>query len=719
MRTVWTGFVLAVALAAWTWAAEPTATELSPGDKVEIKWLGKPVMAEFVEYSANGWVRVKFFNDGIQMTPSLPPGEVRLLGRSKETIGTTSSNRPLRTWTDRSGKFKTKARFVELSGDELTLETSEGKKLTIALEKLSDADQAMARKVAAKVAPAPSMTGRPDEGTPLAAGPGPTPDPATTAEVMPLKLAKADWSGCRTIKLGTPKPWAVPIDSATPSTGLVAKAIPLPSSTKQADRRMFESVDGLLIARDAARAGVIVTDRDPLARSTSMTFFVVDLAEGKTVDTVPWPSTLMPVDLDPSGTQVLANFDFSMDPGATDRPIGVWKLGDRSAEAVNAWDPTPPGKFPQVSADATVFTTFVDAAHVLTLSFQGTLTMWDVAKAKAVYRIEVNNRCLPAVSPGRKQLAAVTDSGVWLFNALTGEPLGQVAGSLDHAGPLSFRPDGGQLAALSMHGLMVWDLATGDQAYDIHFQFPIASGSIDWLFGGYVLAGGTNLIDLERRVILWNYQFRESTGQLRPSGELGGLLWCASEAHYTRERVLFSAVLPHESARTMAASLDPDKVLAVRPGAKVTLDISIQGSPEEQQRVRQGLTARLEASGLVVAEGQTLVAKATTETGPSREITYRAVAKGEEKASTKPYICRLQLLDHGMKIWERTASSFAPMFLGIKEGETAQQALAIYERFPLGFFETEKIPCFIARQPSNSAYGASEVTSQGVIDASR
>jgi hypothetical protein len=160
---------------------------------------------------------------------------------------------------------------------------------------------------------------------------------------MPLKLAKADWSGCRTIKLGTPKPWAVPIDSATPSTGLVAKAIPLPSSTKQADRRMFESVDGLLIARDAARAGVIVTDRDPLARSTSMTFFVVDLAEGKTVDTVPWPSTLMPVDLDPSGTQVLANFDFSMDPGATDRPIGVWKLGDRSAEAVNAWDPTPPG----------------------------------------------------------------------------------------------------------------------------------------------------------------------------------------------------------------------------------------------------------------------------------------------------------------------------------------------------------------------------------------
>jgi hypothetical protein len=59
------------------------------------------------------------------------------------------------------------------------------------------------------------------------------------------------------------------------------------------------------------------------------------------------------------------------------------------------------------------------------------------------------------------------------------------------------------------------------------------------------------------------------------------------------------------------------------------------------------------------------------------------------------------------------------MFLGIKEGETAQQALAIYERFPLGFFETEKIPCFIARQPSNSAYGASEVTSQGVIDASR
>jgi hypothetical protein len=721
MRTVLTGVILAVVLAALGWAAEPTAMQLSPGDKVEVKWVGKPVVAEFVEYSPTGWVTVKFVADGIQMTPSFPPGQVRPLGRSNEVAGTTSK-RPLRTWTDKSGKFKTKARFVQLSGDELTLETIEGKKITIALEKLSEADQAMARKVDAKVSPAPTMAGKPDEGPPLAGGPGPEPSPPPAAEVMPLDLAKADWSGCRTIDLGTPKPWAVPIDSATPVAGLSAKAIPLPPSTKQADRRMFESVSGLLISRDAARAGVIVTDRDPLVSSKSMTIFVVDLAEGKTVDTVPWPSKLMPVDVDPSGTHVLANYDFSMAPGETDRPIGVWKLGDQSAEAVNAWDPSPPGKFPRVSPDATVFTTFVDAAHVLTLSFEGTLTMWDVAKAKALYRIEVNNRCLPAVSPGRKQLAAVTDSGVWLLNALTGEPLGRVAGSLDHAGPLSFRPDGGQLAALSRHGLMVWDLSTGEQAYDIHFQFPIATGSIDWLFGGYVLAGGTKLIDLERRVLLWDYQFSESIGQLRQSGELGGFLYCASEAQYTRERVLFSAVLPHESARQMAASLDPEKVLAVRPGAKITLDISIQGSPEEQQRVRQGLTESLEASGLVVADGQTLVAKATTEVGPSREITYRfnsALAKGDEKATSKPYICRLQLLDHGTKVWERTASSSAPMFVRIKEGETAQQALAPYERFPLSFFENKKIPRYIARQPNNRAYGTGSLTPQGVVDASR
>jgi hypothetical protein len=48
---------------------------------------------------------------------------------------------PSRTWTDSTGKFKRQGRLLELDGDTVVLETSEGKTLRIPLEKLSKQDR--------------------------------------------------------------------------------------------------------------------------------------------------------------------------------------------------------------------------------------------------------------------------------------------------------------------------------------------------------------------------------------------------------------------------------------------------------------------------------------------------------------------------------------------------------------------------------------------------
>jgi len=61
-----------------------------------------------------------------------------------------------RPWTDSTGKRTVEAEFVSLADGKVTLKKADGKTVTIALDKLSAADQKVAKELAAKKAPAPA-----------------------------------------------------------------------------------------------------------------------------------------------------------------------------------------------------------------------------------------------------------------------------------------------------------------------------------------------------------------------------------------------------------------------------------------------------------------------------------------------------------------------------------------------------------------------------------
>jgi hypothetical protein len=114
------------------------------GDKVRVAWAGKIEDAEVVNVGSNGWVTVKFWRNGIEMTPTLPPDDIEVAAKK-------SSVKPeakLRTWSSKGGKFKMKARFVELKDDAVALEKEGGDTVTVAMDKLSDDDQKVARQLA-------------------------------------------------------------------------------------------------------------------------------------------------------------------------------------------------------------------------------------------------------------------------------------------------------------------------------------------------------------------------------------------------------------------------------------------------------------------------------------------------------------------------------------------------------------------------------------------
>lgn len=66
-----------------------------------------------------------------------------------DRVRTLSAEANVRTWTDATGKYKVEATFVELANGKVKLKTTEGKVITMPVEKLSAADKAEAEKLAA------------------------------------------------------------------------------------------------------------------------------------------------------------------------------------------------------------------------------------------------------------------------------------------------------------------------------------------------------------------------------------------------------------------------------------------------------------------------------------------------------------------------------------------------------------------------------------------
>ena len=114
------------------------------GDKVLVSWAGKIETAEVVGLPANGWIKVKFPRDGIVLTPTLPPDQIKPGPETKKA----APGAALRAWSSQGGKFTIRATFVELKDGSVTLEKEDGETVAVPLARLGEADQKLARQLA-------------------------------------------------------------------------------------------------------------------------------------------------------------------------------------------------------------------------------------------------------------------------------------------------------------------------------------------------------------------------------------------------------------------------------------------------------------------------------------------------------------------------------------------------------------------------------------------
>jgi hypothetical protein len=298
------------------------------------------------------------------------------------------------------------------------------------------------------------------------------------------------------------------------------------------------------------------------------------------------------------------------------------------------------------------------------------LVLWrlDGKTPRAIYKIDGVDGGV-ALSPGRAHLAAMVSGSLGVFRTIDGKLLARMADARPGFGSLAFNADGTRLASVVGQRVCVWNVANGELERNFDC-LELRTGSVSWLDDNHLLTGGSDVVDIQRRLILWRYE-----GTHLPAAFHAGWQWLVMQSGNTLGIV--PAKLLHEEVLATARGLDPDAILALKPGTKVTLDIQIGG--EEQTKAEEALRADMQENGFTVAPDQPVRLTARIATGPTETEEYgrHAFSRDTQHVTLTEKRYEVELMIDGQSAWKQISlvqSSRGSLVILRREGETVQQA---------------------------------------------
>jgi WD40 repeat protein len=722
-------------------------SQFKKGDPVEFRdgfdW--KPGTVESVE-DFSGWVTVRpdlppevgQFR-GKLPTEKVPPSDVRA-SKVKAPKKSTAPSTPLRKWSDKSGKFSIEARYQERSGDRVALLKADGKRVEVPVAKLSDEDTKYLQELN-------NASDSPFEEVPDAQSAG---APPTTAG------KKANWNGARLIQPKTFPKW-----SFTPQPSQATKSSPVNRANLNIalndipdSQVFFESVLGIYPSLDGSKV-VLVRTKGEVSRDKVGYLEVVDTAKQDAGALTQLPDTTLVLDVLPDANLVLLrpNVFGSGENGM----LTLARYEGGTVTPVHQWEPYADEDFaPSRDIDKAWF---LNENRVMTINGHGkALTIWDVAHTKALINVPVgvSFSLELALSPDRQFLAVVMKDGIAMIDLAAGSHVATIPTNGRKFQKVAIRGDNTRLAGLSNEGVSVWNLASGE----LMSEFYSASGggvvSLDWV-GDYVLANSRNLFDVDRRILLWEYENPPGVG-VTAKLQNGQLYAVAKPIGDQGKITLVSASLPSAAAVEKAASLPPaTELLVVKPGDSVSLDVDIDPSVSLTEAVQKALKAKagdgadadiekivvlnphgtqndlirglltkaLESAGLKVVEKSDLVVKAVCKPQPSQVLKIRVDNRFPprpddiEERTITPYATYLEMSLKGETLWKRGFVAMPHMVVWKEPGESLDQALERMTKPNVTLLTNARFIPYVARPGKatpNGAYGVSQFTARGIVD---
>lgn len=731
---VWFLLLLLLAISGAEVVAQPPGVK--SGDPIEYQDVrGQIKKGQFIEMVGTLLVKIKQ-EDGT--TRTLPANRVRLpMGvaprpnpanalkpaEDKPAAGGDPANpfeaatpSTLRTWTDATGKFKIEAEFVSLDGGQVQLKKkADGKFITLGLDKLSPEDQTVAKSLAEKAKNPPMKEENPFEAN--------VSDKPTVAGLGLEK--KITLQGVPTITLDAPAAWgatANPAEKPAPAIANRVSTIPARANVGANGRAddFFEKADSMIV--DAAHNWLwIGVKNEPPGGQKSCRLERIDVASGSVLPPLPMPTLVKPLCVDPSGRYLVTSRED--DFHNRNKHLDIWEIDGNEVRAAQSFKPYDDGEGKPFSVKATKWAEFVDGTHLLTLSDGGKLVLWDLTTLKAEYQAELGTGWSLActLSPGRKQLGVATSSGVYLLEPLTGKVLGKF--ELKDEGRLTiwrvaFSDDGGQVAAVGPLNLWVWNVADGKNTTAISGTTLPIGHETALSFGAHkhLIIDHRYAFDIARGLMTCHY-----TGSWSAAATFAGREFYLTEDRGAggKTRGVMQFVLPGDEVVQKAASVKEEDLLAIKPGSKISLELTLPFPADETEKIRASASAAFIANGWAIAapgEAADFVLTAAAMPGETKEIEYRMFGRGfaTTKVSVTYQLGEMTLKAPGSEkpVWQNKATWGPPHFLHLKEGQTIEEATRTAPT--AAFFANPGIPRRLMKYPNGLSIVSATLSPSGV-----
>lgn len=435
----------------------------------------------------------------------------------------------------------------------------------------------------------------------------------------------------------------------------------------------------------------------------------VDLAKGDSDALIEITEPSIPHTLSPSGKLVGAvarGFH-----GGTMQRADVWAIKGSELEHVVSFAPFGGSQWKDVT-----LCKFLDETHLLTGSNGGELMCLEIPSAKPIWKTKVGRSENVMLSNTGKFVFLETDEGLVCLDALTGKATGVMDTQNRPMSTKSISPSGKRLVTLGNSVVGVWDLETGKFVDEFALPPGSGTGSIDAISDRFVLINRTILVDLDHESPVWMYN---GASDLWPCGDR--VYYIMNKAGRQEAQGLSNTKLPHASALKAADALEPTEML-VKPGDKVTLDLSIEASDDERKRIVAALTKQLTDAGLTIADGQPIRLVARTEQGKTESRVYQrwgGFGPGgprQEAASVTEKITRLAFEVDGKVAWETRSVNFGGGMVSIKQGQSIADAVAAGNTYNTGFLATVHVPAKVPRPVEPEKLGKSQFMFAGPKD---
>jgi WD40 repeat protein len=660
--------------------------EFQKGDIVEFDFLGKTYQGEVIGFTGTGWPTITFEYNGREKERFFPPSRLALVKAAGDTNSEMKIEAEIREWTDVTGSFKVQAKLLSDRDGEVELEKTDGRVIKLPSNKFSESDIAYLANIKKQNSKDNPFAGgekkkesirKPNRATEKSKrAPAITPDASANERVL------------------TDKGW-----NLTPDAAVVAssndKVIGFSSGfTKHA---FHNRSSGSQLSVDKQYIALALSN--PFEKATEI--IVADLESGESKPSVR-------IDIKEAALMAISpdgNVAVTHEKGSGREPgrLEFWNLGE-TAESTAAWNTA---SFFDRTGFSPTSGLFVEPSRLLT--FGRRVILWDCSKAASIYSFAIRENSKPALSANRKQLAVASGDSVFIVDAASGDPLG----SFDPPSGsdiIAFSNDGRLLAGIerSSGAIWVWDLID----YELVGEFSAPPGSMQslaWVGNKYLLVNGSSLVDVALRTQVWRYH---STAGSVVSGD-DGRFWLAGKSK------IVPITLPSKKLAALSKKFEPDDLLVLQPGEKVSLQMELPFSPSEKESIRDQVTSMLKANGVTVGGGSDLqlefnVTKGKQETAEMSSFTDPFGRRGTQTIRYRPSIARIQLKQNDLVVWSRIQSYGPGGMIVMNEGESAQQAADRLCKPNIGFFKAVKMPKFISQLPDGKPLGTSQITEQGI-----